>query len=114
MLALRALVAGLVVASCQAAVDPTPASVMQPDAMVDNACEAAVVARAERVRDEGPAGSEAFEADIFATCSYAEFRTANAKMVDVYRYPGDGRSYVGRNCLRVFALYRGSRLCRTR
>jgi hypothetical protein len=88
--------------------------VLRPGEVAENACETAVVARAERVRDQGPAGAEPLEADVFATCTYAEFRAANAKMADAYRYPGDGRSYVGRNCLRVFAVYRGSRLCQTR
>ena len=99
---------------CQATPDSTPAAVLRPGEVTENACQSAVVARAERVRDDGPAGAESFEADIFSTCTYAEFQAANAKMADAYRYPGDGRSYVGRNCLRVFALYRGSRLCRTR
>lgn len=72
------------------------------------------MARAEYLRDEGVDGSERLESDIFAACSYEQFRAANAEMIDRFRYPGDGRQYVGRNCLRLFAIYRGSRLCRTR
>ena len=79
-----------------------------------NGCERAVAARAEFHRDHGIAGSEPLESDVFRACSYAEFVAANAKMADGYRYPGDGRAYVGRNCVRVFSLYRGSRLCHTR
>ena len=79
-----------------------------------NACERAVVARAEFLRDQGAAGSERLESDIFEICTYDEFVAANAKMADAYRYSGDGRAYVGRNCVRLFAIYRGSRLCQTR
>lgn len=79
-----------------------------------NACERAVVARAEFLRDSGAAGSEALESDIFQTCTYAEFQAANAIMADEYRYPGDGRAYVGRSCVRLFSIYRGTRLCQTR
>jgi hypothetical protein len=104
----------LLLTGCQAPTSPSPPAVLRPGEVAENSCETAVVARAERVRDQGPAGAEQLEADIFSTCTYAEFRAANAKMADGYRYPGDGRSYVGRNCLRVFAPYRGSRLCQTR
>jgi hypothetical protein len=79
-----------------------------------NACERAVVARAEHIRDRGVAGSESLESDIFRSCTYAEFRAANAMMIDRYRYPGDGRTYVGRACARLYSIYRGTRLCQSR
>jgi hypothetical protein len=109
------LLSVLFVAGCSPPPTPPPvAPVTQPGRTPTNACELAVVARAEFLRDHGVAGSEALESDIFGTCTYAEFRAANARMADDYRYPGDGRAYVGRNCVRVFALYRGSRLCQSR
>jgi hypothetical protein len=72
------------------------------------------VVRAEHLRDRGAAGSEALEGDIFETCTYAEFQAANAMMADRYRYTGDGRTYVGRACARLYSIYRGTRLCQSR
>jgi len=114
--ALPPLAALVLLAAC--AWEPTEPSVGVPVTVQDrtpgNACERAVVARAEFIRDRGAAGSEALESEIFRTCTYAEFVAANSMMADDYRYPGEARSYVGRNCVRLFSLYRGSRLCETR
>lgn len=113
---LALLTALVVLAGC--VWEPVEPSVGVPVTIQDwtpgNACERAVVTRAEFIRDHGAAGSEALESDIFRTCTYAEFLVANSIMADDYRYPGDGRQYVGRNCVRLFSLYRGSRLCETR
>lgn len=105
----------LLLAACQASSSrPTSESVLLPGETVDGACQAAVVARAEHLRDRGAQGAEPLEADIFASCTYEEFQAANAKMAGRFQYPGDGRTYVGRNCLRMSAVHRGSLLCATR
>lgn len=104
----------ILVAGCTSRATSTPAPVAAQGEAPANACERAVVARAEHLRDHGIAGSEALESDIFETCTYAEFQAANAIMADEYRYPGDGRAYVGRSCVRLFSIYRGSRLCESR
>jgi hypothetical protein len=109
------LAVALLVASCAAA-DPAPEteSVMLAGESPANDCERAVAARAERIRDHDPDGALREEADVFGRCSYAEFVVANAKMAEAYSYPGNGRTYVGRGCARLFSIYRGSRLCQTR
>jgi hypothetical protein len=109
------LAAGVLVAGCgPEALEPSVAPVTSGGRAPENACERAVVARAEFLRDNGAAGSEALESDIFQTCTYAQFQAANAIMAEEYRYPGDGRAYVGRSCVRLFSIYRGTRLCQTR
>jgi hypothetical protein len=115
-LALALLAIAVLLAGCAPEpIEPSiPPPVTAPGQTPMNACELAVVARAEFLRDQGAAGSERLESDIFESCTYAEFRAANAKMADDYRYTGDGRAYIGRNCVRLFALYRGSRLCQSR
>ena len=109
------MLAGIALAGCSDPAESPPGlPVMLRGQSPATACEEAVVARAEFLRDQGAAGSEALESDIFETCTYAEFLAANAKMTDAYRYPGDGRAYIGRNCVRLSSLYRGSRLCQSR
>lgn len=108
------LLVSVTVAACATSDRPAPDPVTLPGVTPTSPCERAVAARAEFLRDQGVAGSEGLESEIFHTCTYAEFRAANALMVDRYRYPGEGRAYVGRNCVRLFSLYRGSRLCRSR
>jgi hypothetical protein len=36
---------------------------------------------------------------------------ANDKLANGHRYTGDIHTHVGRRCLRLTSLYRGSRLC---
>jgi hypothetical protein len=111
-----AILAGLLLSGCgSGASEPSSAvPVTVDDRTPTNACERAVVARAEHLRDRGPAGAEALEGDIFETCTYGEFQAANAMMTDRFRYPGDARTYVGRACARLFSVYRGTRLCQSR
>ncbi|HEX6127434.1 MAG TPA: hypothetical protein VF071_00235 [Candidatus Limnocylindria bacterium] len=112
---LALLISGLVAGCAPEPIEPSVAvPVTDNGPTPTNACERAVVARAEHLRDHGAAGSEALEGDIFETCTYAEFQAANAMMADRYRYPGDGRTYVGRACARLFSVYRGTRLCQSR
>ncbi len=103
------LVAVLALAACEAA--PTPEPVLAAGASADTACERAVVARAELARDSGATAAEALEGDVYAACTFEEFVGANDKLADGHRYTGDIENHVGRRCLRLISLYRGSRLC---
>jgi hypothetical protein len=51
------------------------------------------------------------EGDVFRACTYQEFVAANTGLAERYRYTGDLQNHVGRRCLRLTSLYRGSRLC---
>ena len=99
----------LALAGCEAL--PTPEPVLAAGASADTACERAVVARAELARDEGAAAAESLDGDVYAACTYDELVAANAKLADGHRYTGDLNNHVGRRCLRLISLYRGSRLC---
>jgi hypothetical protein len=103
------LVAVILVAGCAPVATPEP--VLASGAVAQNECERAVVARAELARDEGATAAEALEGDVYAACTFDEFVAANAKLADGYRYTGDIHNHVGRRCLRLISLYRGSRLC---
>ena len=103
------LVAVLVLAGCEPVA--TPAPVLASGAAAQNGCERAVVARAELARDQGATAAEALEGDVYAACTFDEFVTANDKLADGHRYTGDIHNHVGRRCLRLISLYRGSRLC---
>jgi hypothetical protein len=76
-------------------------------------CERAVAARAELARDEGATAAERLDPDVYRACTYPEFVVANDKLANGHRYTGDLRTHVGRRCLRLTSLYRGSRLCET-
>jgi hypothetical protein len=99
----------LTLAGCEPGATPQPVLATGQSAETD--CERAVVARAELVRDEGAAAAERLDPDVYAACTYPEFVAANDKLANSYRYTGDIRTHVGRRCLRLTSLYRGSRLC---
>jgi hypothetical protein len=104
-------VALLVLAACEAGASPE--TVLAPGRSAESDCERAVVARAELARDEGATAAERLEGDVYASCTYDEFVAANDNLADGHRYSGDLRTHVGRRCLRLTSLYRGSRLCET-
>ena len=109
MRVLLLVMALLMLAACEAEVAAEP--VLASGAVAQNDCERAVVARAELARDQGATAAEALEGDVYAACTFDEFVAANDKLADGHRYTGDIHNHVGRRCLRLISLYRGSRLC---
>jgi hypothetical protein len=108
--AAASLLLALTVAACADAAS-SAAPVLVAGASAENDCERQVVARAEAARDGGATAAERLDADVYAACTYDEFVAANDKLADAFRYTGDIQNHVGRRCLRLTSLYRGSRLC---
>lgn len=101
----------LTLGACSGAAPSSAVPVLAAGASAENECERQVVARAEAARDGGTSAAERLDGDVYAACTYDEFVAANAKLADGFRYTGDVQNHVGRRCLRLISLYRGSRLC---